>query len=107
MKNHNNQPINLKPAHRELVKNHLLAGRSITQAEAIAMTQNPSMRLAPRILDLRKAGYPIETDKIHLQDGTYVASYVLPKWFLTLVDDNGIEKALWATAIANKVSGVA
>lgn len=95
---------NLKPAHRELVKNHLLAGKTITQADAIKLTNNPSMRLAPRILDLRKAGYPIETDKIDLGDGTHVARYFLPDWFLVLVEASGLDIALRVTAINKGVA---
>lgn len=102
MKHSNKQAVNLKPSQREFIKNHLLAGETITQAQLIKMLDNPSARLAPRILDLRKFGYPIETIKLPLSDGTHVARYALPQWFLTLVADNGLQRALWVVQISKK-----
>lgn len=87
---------NIKPTHRVLVLNHLLEGNTITQAEFIVMT-SPSSRLAPRILDLKDRGYPIE-DLNRLQkekDGSNKFSkYKLTDEFLSDVAKYGESKAL-------------
>lgn len=88
-----NQTMQLKPKHREMVANHLLSGRTITQAKFCDMASKAS-RLAPRILDLKKLGYPVSKNMIALDDGTHVAEYYLPKEFLNMVNQYGLAFAL-------------
>ena len=90
---------NIKPTHRVLVLNHLLEGNTITQAEFIVMT-SPSSSLAPRILDLKDRGYPIE-DLNRLQKGkdgsnksNKFSKYKLTDEFLSDVAKYGESKAL-------------
>ena len=87
------QTIQLKPKHLEMVANHLLSGRTITQAEFCDMASKAS-RLAPRILDLKNLGYPVAKNMIALDDGTHVAEYYLPKEFLDMVNQYGLAFAL-------------
>lgn len=51
----------------------LRSGRKITQLEAL--NKFGCMRLASRISDLKKAGYPIKMMKILTMTGKYVAQY--------------------------------
>lgn len=101
-----NQTHHVKPTHKELIKNHLLAGHSITQAEFCQMTSLAS-RLAPRILNLRDEVYPI----INLNEGKKgsdgadkFAKYVLPHYFLIKVATYGLDIALRGELLAKGVS---
>lgn len=82
-----------KKHHKNLVAEWLLSGKRLTQAKFCELTHLGS-RLAPRILNLRNDGYPIITGKIQLTDGTCVADYYLPDWFLSDVVDVGLDRAL-------------
>lgn len=86
-------PHNVKPIHKELIANHLLSGKSITQAKFCDMVSKSS-RLAPRILDLKHDGYPIMKHMIKLDDGTHVAEYFLPRDFIQAVNRVGLYQAL-------------
>ena len=98
-----NQTMQLKPKHLEMVANHLLSGRTITQAQFCDMISKSS-RLAPRILDLKKLGYPVAKNMIALDDGTHVAEYYLTSEFLQNVDDYGLELALTYSDIQNLIN---
>ena len=98
-----NQTMQLKPKHLEMVANHLLSGRTITQAEFCDMAGKAS-RLAPRILDLKKLGYPVRKNTIVLSDGTHVAEYYLPEFFLNNVDEFGLELALLYSDMHNQIN---
>lgn len=86
-----------KPSQRQFVKDWLLSGKPLTQAEAIAMTGNLSIRLAPRIYDLTQEGYPVRNltrGQVH-SDGTNLpAKYMLPQYFLNNVAEFGLLNAL-------------
>ena len=56
------------------ILNHLKSGKSITPLEALHLYG--CFRLGARINDLRKDGYPIETEIIH-ENGKHFASYFL------------------------------
>ena len=83
----------LKPHHTAIVSGVLLAGETINQHQFCDITSKSS-RLAPRILDLKKQGYPIAKHRLNLSDGTHVADYYLPTYFLTNVRQYGLDKAL-------------
>lgn len=95
--------MQLKPGHREIIIKHLLLGQTLTQAEFCDMTSKAS-RLAPRILDLKKIGYPVCKNIIPLADGTHVAEYYLPSEFLQNVDYYGLELALTYSDIQNQIN---
>lgn len=75
-------------AARNLVLEWLLGGKPLTQKTA--NTTFNGLRVAPRVLDLRKAGYPIES----VQDAAGFACYSLPKDFITMYAKAGKEIAL-------------
>lgn len=58
---------------RDRILAYLKRGRSITQESA--RTQFNCWRLAPRILELRQAGYRIETTYAKSKDGARFARY--------------------------------
>lgn len=58
----------------DLILDYLKSGRSITPLEALNLFG--VFRLSGRILELREAGYPIETEIIH-ENGKHFASYFL------------------------------
>lgn len=101
--NTQSQAGNIKPAHKEMIAQRLLAGESITQAQFCEMTHLGS-RLAPRILDLKQRGYPIEKHMIKLSDGTHVAQYFLPKYFIKTVREFGLGTALLAELSKKTIS---
>lgn len=82
----------VKPHHRQLIAELLLRGESIDQAEFSRLT-TLSGRLAPRICDLRKEGWEIDSEKIKLKDGTWVARYRINRQFWCLVQDIGLDRA--------------
>lgn len=93
------QVVHEKPAHKELVKNWLLAGKSVTQAMLIEKTGNLSARLAPRIHNLRQDGFPIINRTIHERDengSNKTAEYYLPDDFLESVELYGLDIVLQA-----------
>ncbi len=96
---------NVKPIHKELVANHLLSGKSITQAKFCDMVSKSS-RLAPRILDLKHDGYPIMKRMIKLADGTHVAEYFLPRDFIQAVNRMGLHQALQVEIGKKAILGV-
>jgi len=53
----------------------LRAGNSLTLMQALNMFN--CMRLSGRILDLRKQGYDIHTEKIKTASGKWIAKYTL------------------------------
>ena len=55
---------------------YLAEGRSLTSTEALYLFN--CWRLAARIYDLRKIGYPILTYRIKTHDGKQIAKYVMP-----------------------------
>lgn len=92
-----NQVKHEKPAQKEIVKNVLLAGKTITQAEFIMLTGNLSARLAPRILNLRDDGFDIENITEHKRDenGSHIpAKYRLTDTFLQNIALYGLDNAL-------------
>ena len=66
---------------RDRILAYLKRGRSITQETA--RNNFGCWRLAPRILELRQAGYPIETKLAKSKDGTRFARYYLSLDWLT------------------------
>jgi hypothetical protein len=58
----------------DLILDHLERGGTLTPMSAFHTFE--ITRLAARVLDLRRKGYPIQTDKIKTQSG-YVAQYWL------------------------------
>lgn len=95
-----------KKHHKILVAEWLLSGQSLTQAKFCELTHLGS-RLAPRILNLRDDGYPIITGRIQLADGTSVADYYLPKWFLSDVADVGLDRALYVAKTTKQITTTA
>lgn len=59
----------------EQILNHLRAGKHLTPLEAL--NRFSCLRLSGRILELREAGYRIETQMVELANGKRVASYRL------------------------------
>lgn len=91
-----NQNHNVKPSHKELIKNHLLAGKTITQADFCQMTTLGS-RLAPRILNLKQDGHPIydkNKGKKSADGADKFSRYALPQYSLNNVANYGLENAL-------------
>lgn len=106
-----NQVKHEKPAQKEIVKNVLLAGKTITQAEFIMLTGNLSARLAPRILNLRDEGFDIEniTEYKRDENGSHIpAKYRLTDTFLQNVATYGLDNVLRGELLAKQVQkGVA
>lgn len=94
----------VKPCHKKLVAQRLLAGESITQAQFCDMVSKSS-RLAPRILDLKNEGYPINKHMIKLADGTHVAQYFLGRDFISMVTRVGLYQALQVELGKNAILG--
>lgn len=59
----------------EMIADHLIAGNSITQLEALELYG--CLRLSGRIWDLKHEGMPIRTDMIKVGKRKRVARYVL------------------------------
>lgn len=93
-----NQARHEKTSHKILVRDRLLAGKTITQADFIKMTGNLSARLAPRILNLREDGYDIINPNEHkYSHGIQLpAEYRLTDAFLKRVNEYGLENTLQA-----------
>jgi len=62
----------MKASHKELIKEYLNSGRTLTAVEALE--KFGCFRLAARVADLRKDGVNIITDTI-TQNGKFFASY--------------------------------
>ena len=65
-----------------MILRDLSKGRRITAMDALAAYQ--CFRLAARILDIRRKGYPIETRMIRSQYGKIVAEYSLQQGTVVL-----------------------
>ena len=57
----------------KIIKAHLESGKTITAIEAL--TEYKCFRLASRISDLKKSGYPVDKIMIELPSGKRVALY--------------------------------
>lgn len=60
----------------ETILSHLKTGAPITPI--YALNEYGIFRLASRISELRKAGHPIQADRIPLRSGKIVARYWMP-----------------------------
>jgi hypothetical protein len=58
---------------KERILRHLLKGGTITPLEALTLFN--CFRLGARIDELRKAGYPVETELVQMPSGKRVARY--------------------------------
>ena len=59
----------------ELIRDYLLQGLPLTAIEALNMFG--CYRLAARVLELKKQGYPIERDTMKTSGGAHVARYFM------------------------------
>ena len=57
----------------KIIKAHLESGKTITAIEAL--TEYQCFRLASRISDLKKSGYPVDKTMFRLANGKYIAKY--------------------------------
>lgn len=105
-KSNESQVKHEKPAQKQIVKNLLLAGKTITQAEFIMLTGNLSARLAPRIKNLVDDGYDIKNLTRHKRDenGSHIpAEYCLTEAFLQNVATYGLDNALRGELLVKQV----
>lgn len=112
MKNLNKSQIkHEKPVQKEILKNLLLTGETVTQESFIKATGNLSARLAPRIKNLRDDGYPIINSTLHQRDengSNKIGKYKLTDEFLHNVAIYGLDNALRGELLAKQVQkGVA
>jgi hypothetical protein len=61
----------------EAILAHLQAGESLTAMQALSLFN--CLRLGARVLDLRRAGYDIQSETIRTPSGKNVAKYTLTK----------------------------
>lgn len=60
---------------RRLVLEHLESGKSLTSLEAL--TRFGCLRLASRIAELKKMGFPVGKEMVLVESGAHVAKYFL------------------------------
>ena len=58
---------------KELILRYLLKGGTLTPLEALTLFN--CFRLGARIHQLKQEGYPIESKRVQMQSGKYVAQY--------------------------------
>lgn len=106
-KNHQKQVRHHKPAQKQLLKELLLAGHTVTQASFIQATGNLSARLAPRIKELRDDGFDIPNLTAHKRDqngSNICAKYRLSEAFLNNVATYGLDNTLHGELLAKEIA---
>lgn len=102
----NQHPKHHKPAQKQLLKELLLAGHTVTQASFIQATGNLSARLAPRIKELRDDGFDIPNLTAHKRDqngSNICAKYRLSESFLSNVAMYGLDNTLRGELLTKEI----
>lgn len=105
-KNHQKQVRHHKPAQKQLLKELLLAGHTVTQASFIQATGNLSARLSPRIKELRDDGFDIHNLTAHKRDengSNICAKYRLSDTFIHNVAVYGLDNTLRGELLAKEI----